>query len=122
LDIELDGIRNQWKLTRQDNLLLVQYSKGNKLLTIIPRFISPEIEAVEGSMTSPMPGKVIEIMVKEGDKVKIGEKLVVIEAMKMNHTITAHQDGLVEQLFISEGEQLELGASLMIISNNKGII
>jgi len=122
LDIELDGIRNQWKLTRQDDLLLVQYSKGSKLLTIIPRFISPEIEAVEGSMTSPMPGKVIEIMVKEGDKVKIGEKLVVIEAMKMNHTITAHQDGLVEQLFISEGEQLELGASLMIISNNKGII
>ena len=56
------------------------------------------------------------------EKVNIGEKLAVIEAMKMNHTITAHQDGLVEQLFISEGEQLELGASLMIISNNKGII
>ena len=45
--------------------------------------------------------------------------LVVIEAMKMNHTITAHQDGVVDQLYILVGEQLELGASLMLISKNE---
>ena len=119
LDIELDGLRNQWKITKHEGLLLVQYSKGNKLLTITPRFVSSEMETVEGSMVSPMPGKVIEVMVSQGDKVKSGEKLVVIEAMKMNHTITAHQDGVVDQLYISVGEQLELGASLMLISKNE---
>ena len=119
LDIELDGLRNQWKITKYEGLLLVQYSKGNKLLTITPRFVSSEMETVEGSMVSPMPGKVIEVMVSQGDKVKSGEKLVVIEAMKMNHTITAHQDGVVDQLYISVGEQLELGASLMLISKNE---
>ena len=66
-----------------------------------------------------MNNKIVTIGNGKVKTVKIGEKLVVIEAMKMNHTITAHQDGLVEQLFITEGEQLELGASLMIISKNE---
>ena len=119
LDIELDGVRNQWKITQFENSLLVQFSKGNKLLRLVPRFVSPDIEVREGSMISPMPGKVLKVMVKEGDFVEIGDQLVVIEAMKMNHTVTAYQNGLVEQLFISEGQQLELGANLMIINDDK---
>jgi 3-methylcrotonyl-CoA carboxylase alpha subunit len=66
-----------------------------------------------------MPGKVIEIKIKPGQAVLSGDELVVIEAMKMNHTISADQDGVVSEIFIEVGDQLDLGANLLTLSGDE---
>lgn len=68
-----------------------------------------------GSMKSPMPGKILKVMVQEGSVVKKGEPLLVMEAMKMEHTIKAVQDGTVEKIFFKEGQQVTGGVELVAI-------
>jgi 3-methylcrotonyl-CoA carboxylase alpha subunit len=66
-----------------------------------------------GSLTAPMPGKIIAIEVQVGDKVKRGQALLVMEAMKMEHTIVAGGDGVVENIYFGVGEQVAEGAVLI---------
>jgi pyruvate carboxylase len=62
-----------------------------------------------------MPGMVIGIAVKQGDPVQKGDKLIVLEAMKMETTINADREGQVEQLLVKTGTQVEAGDLMMII-------
>ena len=66
-------------------------------------------------MIAPMPGKVIDLKVKVGSKIKKGDTLVVLEAMKMEHTVKAVEDGVIDELFVSQNDQVENGALLMVI-------
>ncbi|MBH1963865.1 MAG: acetyl/propionyl/methylcrotonyl-CoA carboxylase subunit alpha [Comamonadaceae bacterium] len=70
-----------------------------------------------GRLTAPMPGKVVSIAVKAGDKVSKGQLLVVMEAMKMEHTIAAPQDGVVAELLFAPGEQVTEGAELLRLAS-----
>ena len=119
IDIEIDGFRHQSNISMNDDLLLVQHPQGSKILTILPRFKSSDSKLVKDSLVSPMPGKVIEIKIEQGQVVSRGEELVVIEAMKMNHTISADQDGAVKEIFIKVGDQLDLGESLLTLSKDE---
>jgi 3-methylcrotonyl-CoA carboxylase alpha subunit len=60
-----------------------------------------------------MPGKVVAVIVKNGQEVKKGEPLVIMEAMKMEHTISAPGDGLVEEVLYQVGDQVADGAPLL---------
>ncbi len=66
-----------------------------------------------GRLTAPMPGKVVSFAVKAGDKVKAGQALAVMEAMKMEHTISAPKDGTVAELLYAPGDQVADGAELL---------
>ncbi len=70
---------------------------------------------MSGGLIAPMPGKVIELKVKVGSKVKKGDSLVILEAMKMEHQVSAPEDGKVKEVFVKKGEQLENGALLMVL-------
>ncbi len=72
--------------------------------------------AHQGGLTAPMPGKIIAIHVKAGDAVKSGDALLVMEAMKMEHTIHAPGDGTVDELFFAVGDQVTDGAELIAIT------
>ena len=67
----------------------------------------------KGGLTAPMPGKVVSFAVKVGDKVKAGQSLAVMEAMKMEHTIVAPKDGQVKELLYAPGDQIAEGAELL---------
>jgi 3-methylcrotonyl-CoA carboxylase alpha subunit len=67
----------------------------------------------KGGLTAPMPGKVVSFAVKAGDKVKAGQTLAVMEAMKMEHTIAAPKDGEVTELLYAPGDQIAEGAELL---------
>jgi 3-methylcrotonyl-CoA carboxylase alpha subunit len=67
----------------------------------------------KGGLTAPMPGKVVSFAVKVGDKVKAGQTLAVMEAMKMEHTIAAPKDGEVSELLYAPGDQIAEGAELL---------
>jgi 3-methylcrotonyl-CoA carboxylase alpha subunit len=68
-----------------------------------------------GRLTAPMPGKVVSIAVKAGDKVTKGQPLAVMEAMKMEHTIAAPQDGVVQEVLYAPGDQVAEGAELLTV-------
>jgi len=69
--------------------------------------------AAEGRLTAPMPGKVVGFLTKAGDTVQRGQALAVMEAMKMEHTITAPRDGVVEELLYAVGDQVAEGGELL---------
>jgi len=117
MDIEIDGMRTISSVTLDGDKLLVQCLGGNKLLIIQSRFKSSHEKEQQGSLVSPMPGKVVELRVNKGDQVKAGDNLLVIEAMKMNHIVKANEDGIIAELFVQENDQLEYGAVLMIIKS-----
>ncbi|MFZ4715144.1 MAG: biotin/lipoyl-containing protein [Bacteriovoracaceae bacterium] len=64
---------------------------------------------------SPMPGKVFKVLVKNGDRVKKGDALMILEAMKMEHTIKANVEGEVKKVFFKEGEMVTGGVTLVEI-------
>jgi len=66
----------------------------------------------EGSLQSPMPGKIFKIHLKTGAKVKKGEAVLIVEAMKMEHTIKAPKDGIIKEIFFKEGDQVQGGVLL----------
>ncbi|PUA17979.1 acetyl/propionyl/methylcrotonyl-CoA carboxylase subunit alpha [Glaciimonas sp. PCH181] len=72
-----------------------------------------ESEAEGGRLTAPMPGKIVAVLVAQGDKVKKGAPLLIMEAMKMEHTIAAPADGLVEELLYTVGDQVAEAAQLL---------
>ena len=72
-----------------------------------------EAEADGGRLTAPMPGKVVAVLVEKGQEVKKGEPLVIMEAMKMEHTIAAPGDGMVEDVLYAVGDQVADGAPLL---------
>jgi|TARA_B100000315_G_scaffold260186_1_gene319850 propionyl-CoA carboxylase alpha chain len=117
MDIEIDGMRTISSVTLDGDKLLVQCLGGNKLLIIQPRFKSSYEKEQQGSLVSPMPGKVVELIVNKGDQVKAGDNLLTIEAMKMNHIVKANEDGVIAELFVQENDQLDYGAVLMIIKS-----
>ena len=117
LDIEIGNLRFFSKITKNDEVIIVHGPWGDILFKIVPRFKSIGQEDQDGGLVAPMPGKVIDLKVKAGSKIKKGETLVVLEAMKMEHTIKATEDGVISELFIDHNDQVENGALLMVIKN-----
>ena len=118
IDIEFNGRRNFSKITASNNKILVHMPYGDILLDIIPRFVVPGMEVQAGGLVAPMPGRVIDLKVKKGSKVKAGDTLVILEAMKMEHSIKATENGVISDLFISSNDQVENGALLMVLKSD----
>lgn len=72
-----------------------------------------ETEAEGGRLTAPMPGKVVAVLAAKGQEVKKGDALVIMEAMKMEHTIAAPHDGVVDDILYGVGDQVADGAPLL---------
>ena len=82
----------------------------------VDRYAPPETdEAHGGHLTAPMPGSVVSVLVNIGDVVKKGQPLIIMEAMKMEHTIVAPLDGVVEAIYFAAKEQVKEGAELVAL-------
>ena len=115
IDIEIENTRFYSKVTRKDESLVIHGPWGDILLKVLPRFKSVGQKVRDGGLIAPMPGKVIDLKVKVGSKIKKGDTLVILEAMKMEHTVKVAEDGVVDELFIADNDQVENGALLMVI-------
>jgi len=71
----------------------------------------------EGSLKAPMPGTVLQVMIKEGQRVREGQHLMTLEAMKMEHKILAPSPGEIAKIHFSEGERVDMGSSLVEIED-----
>ncbi len=77
--------------------------------------IKPVVKVKTGALLSPLPGVVTAINVKVGDVVKIGQKVLVLDAMKMENNINADKDGKVLEIKVNRGDSVSEGAELIII-------
>ena len=112
---EIDGIAIKALITCFHDEITINSGSGDLAFKVLPKFIDPNEIIIEGSLTAPMPGKILNINVKKGSSVKAGETLLILEAMKMEHTIKATSDGQVIELYVKTGDQVESGSDLMKI-------
>ena len=77
---------------------------------------APAVTSAGEPVPSPMPGTILRVEVKEGDAVKAGQLLVVLEAMKMENEILAPKDGTVAQVVVIKGSHVETGSPLIVLA------
>jgi 3-methylcrotonyl-CoA carboxylase alpha subunit len=111
----LNGTRYGARVVRagEDHFVLVDGASVR--LVEAPRFPDRSLEVVEGGCLAPMPGKVIEVRVAEGDAVDAGQVLAIMEAMKMEHRVTAREAGVVREVRVTAGQQVDAAAVLFVV-------
>jgi propionyl-CoA carboxylase alpha chain len=116
--LEVDGVRRVFDVATYDGMTCVDSALGSVSLTPVGRFTDPAQQVAAGSLVAPMPGTVIRVGVRLGDKVTQGQPLLWLEAMKMEHTIAAPVDGVVGELKVEAGQQVEVGAVLAVVGED----
>lgn len=109
---DTQGVATPFTVSRYGTDVFVDSPLGAATFAAVPRFPEPGSVVAKGSLLAPMPGSVIRLGVGLGDTVTLGQPLVWLEAMKMEHTITAPSDGVVTQLDVSVGQQVDVGTVL----------
>ncbi len=100
----------------QDEAVVVALAEGVWRLNLAESRVKPADErAAPGRLTAPMPGKIVALLVGRGDKVKRGQILLVLEAMKMEHAMAAPADGVVAELHCAAGDPVSEGAALLSV-------
>ncbi len=115
IDVEIDSHRFYAHVTEAGSEITINMPFGDVNASVLPRFIEPGNDVPEGGLIAPMPGKVIDVKVKKGSKVKAGDTLVIIEAMKMEHAIKATETGKVAKVMIKLNDQVDNGATLLVL-------
>ena len=88
------------------------YRNGSPFLFTLPNFAAGAAAHGDGEIRAPMPGKVIAVDVAPGEAVTKGQRLLVLEAMKMEHALTAPFEGTVAEIDVAEGQQVQVEALL----------
>jgi 3-methylcrotonyl-CoA carboxylase alpha subunit len=85
------------------------------LALVDPLLLAGEAEGEGGKLAAPMPGRIIAVMVEAGATINKGDALIVMEAMKMEHTLTAPAGGTVQEVLYAVGDQVQEGAQLVTL-------
>ena len=115
LDLEIDRTRRVYSIQQAGGVTYVDASDGSSALDDVPRFGDPERAAPAGSLLAPMPGLVLRVLAEVGAVVAAGQPLLVLEAMKMEQTVSAPADGVVAELRAKAGEQVSTGQILAVL-------
>ena len=114
LDVRYGDLHAVVYIYKKDDLAYVFTAQGaTQIIAIDALAHAGETQGETGRLTAPMPGKVVSFAVKAGDRVKKGQALAVMDAMKMEHTIAAPADGKVAELLYAPGDQVVEGAELL---------
>jgi acetyl/propionyl-CoA carboxylase alpha subunit len=116
VDLEVAGIRRRVQVHTVGDTAYVDSALGSSVLVEVPRFPLPGSGLAAGSLTAPMPGTVVRVNAQVGAAVTEGEVLVVLEAMKMEHSVRAPVDGTVESVLVEAGQQVVDGAVLAVVT------
>ena len=115
VDFELDGVRTTAHVSPVGSRWHVSTIHGAVTIDQLSRFPDGSGDAVAGGQVAPMPGKILTIDVSVGDQVEAGQVLVLMEAMKMEHQITAPAAGEITDVRVSVGDQVDNGEVLVVV-------
>jgi propionyl-CoA carboxylase alpha chain len=116
--LDVDGVRRRYEVARYGEDVYVDSARGSVGLRLVPRFVDPATQHAAGSLLAPMPGSIARLAVAVGDRVKAGEPVLWLEAMKMQHRIDAPTDGVVAELPVRAGQQIDVGAVLAVVEED----
>jgi 3-methylcrotonyl-CoA carboxylase alpha subunit len=117
--VTIDGIRRRVIVLDHDSETVVFIDGESWRLVEIDRLAARQGEdPAGGRLTAPMPGRVTRLLVEDGNAVRRGQPLMVIEAMKMEHTILAPADGTVEKVRFAVGDMVEEGTELIVLASD----
>ena len=114
--VEHGGHRRKVRVVRSGHHVYVLSEGLSIALAVQPRFVEPGVRIVEGGLVAPMPGKVVKVLASEGQEVAAGAALVVLEAMKMEHTVRAATAGVVRALHVAVGDQVDTDRLLAVVT------
>ena len=115
VDLAVRGVRRQMDVRVHEDLVSVSGAHGGMVLGRRPRFVEPEDQIAAGSTVATMPGTIVAVAVEVGDTVAAGDVLVVMEAMKMELSVTASMAGVVTSVAVTEGDSVEAGAAIVVV-------
>jgi 3-methylcrotonyl-CoA carboxylase alpha subunit len=119
LRIDLDGVSGRITiLDHQDEVIVLLDGEHWRLVASDPLAVREGEDPAAGRLTAPMPGRVTQLMVGVGDSVRRGEPLMIIEAMKMEHTVAAPADGTIDAVRFAVGDLVEEGAELISLDTS----
>jgi propionyl-CoA carboxylase alpha chain len=118
--LTVDGVTRHYRVDRVERTAFVDGPDGSTALVEVERFPIPGSQVPAGSAVAPMPGGVARVNVAVGDHVKAGQDLVVLEAMKMEHTVHAAIEGTVAEVMVTPGTQVESGQVLVVLEETAG--
>ena len=117
--VRAGGLETAYDVLVADGRVHVDHPGGSESFEIVPRFTDPAAELASGSLVAPMPGAVISIAVAAGDRVRAGDTILVLEAMKMQHTVTAPADGTVIEITVQPGGQVAAGEVMAVVEEDQ---
>ncbi|WP_040589337.1 biotin carboxylase N-terminal domain-containing protein [Sciscionella marina] len=115
VDLDLAGVRRTVRIARVGDTSYVDSPLGSTVLHELPRFPDPGSRQAPGSLLAPMPGTVVRVEVDEDEHVAAGTIVVVLEAMKMEHSVTAPLDGVVREINVKIDQTVDTGAVLAVV-------
>jgi propionyl-CoA carboxylase alpha chain len=116
VELEADGVLRRFEVQRAGDLHYVDGPLGPSALRELPALPEPAAAAAPaGSLVAPLPGVVRRVAAAPGDRVEAGALLVVLEAMKTEHRVTAPHAGKVTGLLVVEGQEVQAGAALAVL-------
>ncbi len=114
LRADLGGVRFRATVTQHDNLVTVIEHGQSQAFQMVDPLDGATIDDEQGGhLTAPMPGRISQVFIEDGAEVAMGAPLLVLEAMKMEHTIAAPADGSVEKVCFNAGDWVDEGATLI---------
>ncbi|VTZ22384.1 3-methylcrotonyl-CoA carboxylase (fragment) [Methylocella tundrae] len=115
--LRIDGVLRQLRVVREDFGLVVVLAGRNHFLRYVDPLAPPRVEASGAlQLTAPLPARVTRVLVGTGDFVKKGAPVIVLEAMKMEITLTAPDDGVIADIRYAEGDVAPEGAELVVLA------
>jgi len=112
----IDNIQQSFTFNEAGQTIFIHSpTSGNLRIEEVDRYPQKLVEKIKGNHESPMPGKILKVLVQPNDTVQIGDPLVIISSMKMENTIEAQTDGTVEEIFVKPEDNVEAGVMLLVI-------
>jgi acyl-CoA carboxylase subunit alpha len=120
IDATVGGVRRRCfvVIPRDASVIDVDSPLGSSSYDVVPRFPDPSASVVAGSLLAPMPGTVVRVLVEAGAAVTKDQPLLVLEAMKMEHTVASPAAGTVTELHVVDGQQVDAGAVLAVVDES----
>ena len=120
VDLQIDGVRRLVAVARAGDVRYAASALGATTLVEQPRFPETQQQATAGSLLAPMPGTVVRVEARLCDSVHAGQVLVVLEAMKMEHSVRTPHEGTLARLNVSAGQAVDMGTVLAVVENATG--
>ena len=111
-EVEVNGTLYKVEMNKPAKKQIVTINRPAQ--TTVAPVIKPQTNTGAYTLRSPLPGVILDVFCKVGDSIKKGQKVMILEAMKMENVINAEKDGIVKEVKVNKGDSVLEGAELMI--------